>query len=179
MLFGKVCLKSPGTPIPKPAAPTSVPGLLRQTLDPFLILVWHLSNSIWNTSISIVKSSWTSLFKQWWFNYWLERCIETSVVLSIGNLARLCRCREQGRGRGWSRWLSRVMRSSYCRVLSVQWIMIPDFFLFQVSEKRYCDVWTRAFLPHWLDKIPSPLFCDQFLAIVSDCCDSSHDHVSV
>ena len=28
----KVCLKSPGTPIPKPAAPTSVPGLLRQTL---------------------------------------------------------------------------------------------------------------------------------------------------
>ena len=32
VIYCKVCLKSPGTPIPKPAAPTSVPGLLRQTL---------------------------------------------------------------------------------------------------------------------------------------------------
>ena len=31
-LTNKVFLKSPGTPIPKPAAPTSVPGLLRQAL---------------------------------------------------------------------------------------------------------------------------------------------------
>ena len=28
-------------------------------LDQFLLLVWHLSNSIWNTSISGVKSIWT------------------------------------------------------------------------------------------------------------------------
>ena len=30
-------------------------------IDLSLILVWYLSNSIWNTSISGVKSSWTSL----------------------------------------------------------------------------------------------------------------------
>ena len=31
-------------------------------IDLFLLLLLHLSNSIWNTSISDVKSSWTSLY---------------------------------------------------------------------------------------------------------------------
>ena len=30
--------------------------------DLYLFIVWHLSNSIWNTSISGVKSSWTTMY---------------------------------------------------------------------------------------------------------------------
>ena len=31
-------------------------------IDLFLFIVWHLLNSIWNSSISGVKSSWTTLY---------------------------------------------------------------------------------------------------------------------
>ena len=76
-------------------------------IDLFLFLAWHLSNSIWNTSISGVNSSWTSL-------YFLPRSHLLGWTMSKWNGTEKKEKRREGKGQ------STFCRSGHLEIISRQ-----------------------------------------------------------